>query len=85
MAGMHLRRVADMEEFNVWANSWSREEANKEVAERIARMQQLWKETVLIADRWDMRVQVILDLPDDLETGHNQVHVPHWSASARYC
>jgi hypothetical protein len=74
-----------MIDFNPWEVALTQEEASREVAERVEKIQTMFKEAVLIADNFGLRLSFAIDLPEGYEKGHNTGTYAHWSASAAHC
>ena len=73
-------------EFNVWDIA-GKQQAAEEIAKRVERMQQDYKEIIIIAAELDVRISLSLQKPEDLRLGHNANHLAeiHWNPSSQYC
>lgn len=57
------------------------------IAERLAQIQKLYSEVIVIASNNDIRVQHSLEFPEGLTTGHNSSMrgEVYWNPSSQYC
>lgn len=70
-------------EFNAWA--YTKEEAHKKIAYRLALMQEMFTECALLAQANDIKLSFELELPSKAKGGHNSDTWVHWNPSSQHC
>lgn len=74
-----------MDAFEPWEHASTAEEAARKIAYRLAEMQRLYSEAVMLADAFELSVSGVLQVPEGYTGGHNHSECIHWSHSSKYC
>lgn len=77
-----------MEDFNVWEVAQSHKEALAQISDRVELIKKAYQECVAIAEVFDLRVRIDMDLDEQYRQGHNDSGYGqelYWSASAQHC
>lgn len=75
-----------MEYFDPYMHVSTKYEANEFIANKLEEMQKIFNQCVLMAQEFNLRLDINFGLPDGTQRGHNQSGLYcYWSASSADC